>query len=276
MSTWDLFAQAWEWHISIIVGCIALLVGYLYFAGFRLDRRTFYFILGDVILLFTLVGPLDVLGDDYLFSAHMLEHLVLELVVPPLLLFGLSPRLARKMLSWRPAAAVERVLGTPLLAWFLGIGTLWLWHFPALYNLALAHENIHIIQHLSFLVTATVFWWPILAPEGYRRLTGMRGVFYLYFAALANGTLGALLTFAPVGFYPHYLHPADELGALSLIRNGWGFSPSMDQQLGGLFMWVMGGTIFLWAVLLTFSRWFLKREGSRPSVHASETAGSKL
>jgi len=274
MSAGQFILKAWDWEWSIVVGCLVLLAGYLYVRRFRIDRHTFYFLAGDIILLLTLVGPLDVLADDYLFSAHMLEHLILELVVPPLFLLGLPVGLVDRLLSWKPAAAVERVLGIPILAWIIGIGTLWIWHFPLFYNAALGNENIHIFQHLTFLVTATIFWWPILAPEGYRRTSGMAAIFYLYFAALANGTLGALLTFAPIGFYPLYLHPNDELGALSLIRNGWGMSPSADQQLGGLFMWVLGGAIFLWAVLAVFARWYLNREGRRSLLHPAQAAAN--
>ena len=272
MSTWQFILKAWDWEPSIAIGCLLLFAGYLYLRHFRIDRHALYFFAGDIILLVTLVGPLDVLADDYLFSAHMLEHLILELVVPPLFLLGLPVGLVERLLSWRPAAAVERVLGIPVLAWIIGIGTLWVWHFPIFYNAALANENIHIFQHLTFLVTATIFWWPILAPEGYRRTTGMAAIFYLYFAALANGTLGALLTFAPVGFYPLYLHPDNELGALSLIRESWGLTPSADQQLGGLFMWVLGGAIFLWAVMAVFARWYLNREGRRTAIRSAQAA----
>jgi hypothetical protein len=70
-----------------------------------------------------------------------------------------------------------------------------------------------------------------------------------------------LLTFAPVGLYPHYVHPEDAIGALHLIRDGWGMTVRGDQQLGGLFMWVIGGAIFLWAVLMVYTRWYRGNEG---------------
>jgi cytochrome c oxidase assembly factor CtaG len=261
MTTWELLKVAWEWYPSIVIGCVLLMLGYLLITHFEMSRRTLYFALGDLTLLLVLCGPLDALADNYLFSAHMLEHLFLELVVAPLLLLGLPVWFIRKALAMPWINKVEHVLGTPLLAWFLGIGTLWLWHLPVLYNGALANERLHAFQHLTFLVTATIFWWPVLAPQGYRRLATLPAILYLYMGAVFNSLLGALLTFAPIGLFPHYLHPEDELGALSLIRNGWGLSVKGDQQLGGLFMWVLGGGIFLWAILWVFARWYRGNEG---------------
>lgn len=261
MTTTELLKIAWEWYPSVVVGCILLEAAFLLATGFEWSRRTIYFTLGNMAMLLTLCGPLDVLGDDYLFSAHMLEHLVLELVVAPLFLLGLPAWFVRKALSIRWVGKAEKFLGTPAVAWFLGIGILWSWHLPLFYNAALADERIHIFQHLTFLVSATIFWWPVMAPPGFRRLATLPAIFYLYFGALANSLLGALLTFAPVGLYPHYVHPEDEVGALRLVRDGWGMTVKGDQQLGGLFMWVIGGAIFLWAVLTVYARWYRGNEG---------------
>jgi len=261
MTTYEFFKMAWEWYPSVVIGCVLAMPVYLYATGFEWSRQTVYFIAGDLVLLLTLCGPLDVLADDYLFSAHMMEHLILELVVAPLMLLGLPPRFIEKIFNVPWVAKTERILGTPILAWILGIGILWAWHLPALYNAALADERLHIFQHLTFLVSATIFWWPVLAPEGYRRLSTLPALLYLYLGAIGNSILGALLTFAPLGLYPRYLHPDNELGALSLIRNEWGITPKGDQQLGGLFMWVIGGAIFLWAILFVYGRWYRGSEG---------------
>jgi len=261
MTTMEFLKIAWEWYPSVVIGCLLMMMAYLIATDFAWSRRTLYFGFAVLTLLLTLCGPLDVLGDDYLFSAHMLEHLNLELIVAPLLLLGMSRQLIQKILNIPWARKIETVLGRPVVAWSLGIGILWLWHLPVLYNAALDNERLHIIQHLTFLVSATIFWWPILAPHGYRRLQTLAAIFYLYFGALANSTLGALLTFAPVGLYPHYMHPDNDLGALELIRRGWGMSVEGDQQLGGLLMWVIGGAIFIWALLMVYARWYRGNEG---------------
>jgi putative membrane protein len=256
VSTTHLLAVAWEIEPSIVIGSLALLLAYLVTVRFRLTRKTTYFTAGVLIMLLDLVGPLDVLGDSYLFSAHMLEHLVLVLAIPPLLLLGLPADTAAAILRWAPARRVEAVVGRPAVAWAIGIGTLWVWHLPVLYNATLASEGVHIAEHLSFLVTATVFWWPVLSPLRGRAMDTAPALAYLISAAVANTVLGVLLTFAPLGLYPAYLHPVDELGALSLIRTGWGLDAVADQQLGGVLMWVLGTFTFLWAILATLVRWY--------------------
>lgn len=207
-------------------------------------------------MMFALVGPLDGLGDEYLFSAHMLEHIVFLVIVPPLLIMGLPRETVTAMLRWGPAAALERILRRPAVAWLIAVVTLYLWHVPLLYNTALADERVHIAQHLSFLVTATIFWWPVLAPLRDHRLRGHSAILYLFLAAVANSVLGAVLTFSRPGLYPLYVRPTDGSPELALIRRGWGLDPAADQQLGGLFMWVVGGLFFLMAILGMYARWY--------------------
>ena len=226
-----------------------LLGGYLAAVRFRFDRTTLFFTTGVLVMFLALVSPLDTLGDDYLFSAHMLQHILLDFVAPPLFVLGFSERLARQVLRWRPAALMERWLRRPLLAWVLGIGTLWVWHWPAFYDAALANEHIHIFEHLTFLVTGTIFWWPVFGPLAGHRLAPMLAVVYLALGALANAVLGIFFTLSSTTYYPPYAQPDNELGALSLIRGRWGINQLADQQLGGAFMWAIGSVIFLWAIL---------------------------
>jgi cytochrome c oxidase assembly factor CtaG len=265
MTTGHLLAIAWDWEPSVVVGCAALAIAYLAAVRFRFDVRTALFIGGDAVLLLALVSPLDALGDDYLFSAHMLQHLLLIMVVPPLLLLGLPAGLAARLLRWRAAASAERLLRRAPVAWLLAVLMLWAWHAPVLYNLTLASETVHITEHLLFLVTWTIFWWPILGPIEDSRLAPFQGIGYLFAAGVANTVLGALLTFSHAGLYPAYLHPEDELGALALIRGQWGLTPDADQQLGGLIMWVAGSLVILAAILGLLARWYRSPEATQGS-----------
>jgi cytochrome c oxidase assembly factor CtaG len=264
MTTWHLLATAWDWEPSVVVGCAAIALAYLAAVRFRLNGRAALFLAGDAVLLLALVSPLDALGDDYLFSAHMLQHLLLIMVVPPLLLLGIPEKLAARLLQWRPAASAERVLRRPVVAWLLAVLTLWAWHAPLLYNLTLASEDVHITEHLLFLVTWTIFWWPVLGPIESSRLAPWPAISYLFAAGAANTVLGALLTFSHAGLYPAYLHPEDGLGALALIRGGWGLTPDVDQQLGGLVMWVAGSLVILAAILGLLVRWYRAPEKASP------------
>jgi putative membrane protein len=254
MTGWQLLTSTWNWDPSVLVGSAALIGVYLAALGSRLTKRALLFVAGVLAAVFALVSPLDVLGDTYLFSAHMLQHLLLLQVTPPLLLLGLPAWLAKKITDWPPAGRIERILGQPWLAWLLGMGTMWTWHLPALYNATLADEGIHIVEHVSFLVTSTIFWWPVLSPVTERRLPPPATLLYLVAAIVAGDMLGSLVTFTAPGVY-NYLHPLDTLGVLPLLRTGWGLSPVVDQQLGGLAMSILGDLVYLCGILNGIARW---------------------
>jgi len=256
MTTWQLLASTWSWDASVLVGCAALIGGYLVVVRSRITSKTLFFIAGVLVMLLALESPLEKLGDTYLFSAHMAQHLLLILIVPPLMLLGIPRWLAQRVLDWPLARRIEHILNRPLLAWLLGMGTLWVWHVPALYNATLADENIHIVEHLSFLVTSSIFWWPILSPLTERRLAPLATIPYLFAASAAASILGIILTFTPPGIYPAYLDPNDEIGALPLLRDSWGLTPTADQQLGGLLMWVPGGLAYLSGIIGALARWY--------------------
>lgn len=256
MSGWDLLARTWDWEPSVVAGAALLLCARLALDRFRLGWRSAGFTAGVLVMLVALVSPLDLLGDEYLFSAHMLQHLLLDLVAPLLFVVGLSEGNARRLLGFGAARRAERVLGRPAVAWLLGVGTLWLWHWPPLYDATLHGEGVHVLEHLTFLTTGTILWWPVFTPLPGRRLTPLAAVAYLALAALANGLLGALFTFAARPFYAGYAHPADPLGVLPLLRGAWGLSRVADQQLGGAFMWVIGSVLFLGAIVASMARWY--------------------
>ena len=264
MSGWRLLTLT-EIEPTIVIGELALLVAYAWAWRFRPSRRLWFGVGGVLLMAWTLMGPLDVLGDDYLFSAHMLEHMLLDFVVPPLLIAGLPADRMRALLDWAPACRLERFLSRPLVALIAGVGTLWLWHVPALYDAAVFNETIHAFEHLAFMVTGSVLFWPVFSPLPERRLRAPQALFLLFAAAFANSLLGILLTFAPLGVYQAYLHPDDELGLLPLLRDRWGIGALFDQQLGGLFMWVLGGVILLSVVLVVMARWFAAEPARDPA-----------
>ena len=260
MTGWQLFISAWEWHPTVIAGCLLLLVAYFAATRSRTDKSALFFVAGVVLMFLALVSPLDTLGDDYLFSAHMLQHILLNMVAPPFFVLGVPAWLLQRALRPPPVSALERVLGHPFVAWTLGSGTLAIWHLPALFDATLEHEDIHIFEHLTFLVTGTILWWPAFARMESRRLPSLKAALYLLLASVPNALLGIFLTFCRTPLYSGYLHPTDELGALSLIRGRWGLDPLTDQQLGGAFMWVIGSVIYGWAILALVARWYRQPE----------------
>lgn len=256
VTTSKLIFSVWELYPSVLVGSAALLVVYGLAVGWRFTRRAMYFALGVLIMAWTLVGFLDVLGDDYLFSAHMAQHLFLIEIVPLLLLVGTPPEIMARALKVPVIVHLERVLGNPWVAWPAGVLVLYVWHLPALYNAALANEEIHIVQHLSFLVSATIFWWPILSPVKASRVSYPVAFLYLMGAAIANTLLGIVVAYVPPSVYPHYANPPDPRGILALIRNQWHLDRVSDQVLGGMLMWVPGGLVFAGVIFSILGRWY--------------------
>jgi cytochrome c oxidase assembly factor CtaG len=232
MTTHDLFVSTWRLDPLAAVACIGGAAIYV------LTRRekggnAFAFFLALLALAFVLASPVGVLADGYLFSAHMLQHLVLVLIVPPLALLGLPrmelPRLRR---------TIDRVPMRAPIAWGLGVGAMWLWHAPSLCNAASQSEVMLRVQEVSLLTMGVAFWWPVLGPKSEARLSAPAGIVYLFTACSACTLLGIYVTFSPVELCSVFLHPNDRLGVMPLLREQWGLSAQRDQQIGGLLMWV--------------------------------------
>ena len=247
---------AWDWEPSVVLGCAALAATYCFLARGRRSAKMLYFLAGVLLLLLDLVSPLDRLADEYLLSAHIVQHFLLALIIPALLLLGLHEEWVEAVLRRPLIRRLERRIGHAPISWALGVGTMLLWHVPMLFNAALHNDALHIFQHLSFLITGTIYWWPVLAPLGRPRLSVAGSISYLFTACITCSLLGAALTFGPVGIYPAYLHPRDSLGILPFVRDGWGLDPGSDQQLGGLLMWVPGCCVYLSGILWTLARWY--------------------
>lgn len=220
------------------------------------------FAAGLLTLLIALVSPLDALGSA-LFSAHMVQHLLLMLVAAPLLVLGqpLVPALWALPFPWRrglggwwrrsgTARAGWRSLAHPVTAWALHAAVLWVWHAPRLYETTLTHAGTHALEHTLFLATALLFWWTIVHAGRRGRPGHGAGLLSVFAMAVQSGALGALITFSPRPWYPAY---APSTAA-------WGLSPLQDQQLAGLLMWVPAGAVYLIAAGLLFAAWLAAAE----------------
>ena len=235
----------WDIHISVVVGLVLLGWLYVYLGGLRsAPRHVASFVGALAVLFFALNGPLHNLSDTYLFSAHMGQHLLLTLVFPPLLLYGTPGAMVRKLLRPRWVMALGRLVTRPLVAAILFSAPIVLWHLPVFYEAALRNHNIHVVQHLVFLTTAVIMWWPVLSPvPELPRLPHLLQMLYLFLLGIPMSITGALITLSDRVLYPFYA-AAPRVG---------GLSPLDDQQVGGLLMWVLGG-LMLWIVITVV--WF--------------------
>lgn len=256
MNIWQVLSSTWNMEPWVLISALALLVGYGIATGFKLTKLSALYISGLLIFVLALVSPLDFLGRTYLFSAHMMQHILLLLVVPLLLLLGIPKALAEKALKIEPIGSVMRVLGNPVVAWFFGVGAMWVWHLPSLHDTVLANDSLYIAQQISFVLIGMIFWWPVFAPVESRRLSPLVSTLYLSSACLGCTILGMLITFAGAGLYTAYLNPVDSIGILPLIRGELCLTPGVDQQIGGLTMWVPGCLIYLTASMVTIARWY--------------------
>lgn len=217
-------------------------------------RQAAAFAGGWLALAAALVTPLDALGTR-LFAAHMVQHELLMVVAAPLLVLGrplaawtwaLAPSQRRRIgaaTRWPWLAAAWGGITRPVTAWTLHALALWAWHVPVLFEAALRHEAVHILQHTTFLGTALLFWWAVLGGDP-RSPRGGFALAYLFTTMMHTGALGALLTFAPTAWYPAYGQAA----------GAFGLTPVEDQQLGGLIMWVPGGIAYVIAGLALVGR----------------------
>lgn len=254
MNTWQL-ATAWQWNVPALAVCVTLLSGYATRIHIRSSRTTVCFLTGVFVLLLTLLSPLELLGSTYLLSAHMVQHLLITQVVAPLLLLGLPSDGAANTVRYASLAQLERVWRRPVVAWLVGIGVVWLWHAPVIYNVALEHPWLLDLQHACVLLAALVFWWPIFAPLPQSRLAALPGILYLFSACLASTVLGIMITFAPSSLYPAYLEPHDTLRLVPFLQGVCGLTPHVDQQVGGLLMWLPCCLLYLVAIVTLYARW---------------------
>jgi putative membrane protein len=215
--------------------------------------RTWSFLGGLAAIILALSSPIEAY-EAQLFSVHMVQHMLLELVAAPLLLLAApatlalraaAPPVRRRLLALLHSRAVA-VLTFPLLTWLVFAAVNWGWHFSGLYDQALENPPLHYLQHATFLLAALLFWWPVVAADpGRWRLPHPVRLFYLFLAMPQNSFLGVALMSAPTVLFPHYLS----------TPRSWGPTPLADQNLGGVIMWVFGDVVFLTAMAAVVASW---------------------
>jgi putative membrane protein len=182
---------------------------------------------GILALFVALISPLDRLGEQFA-TAHMIQHLLLADVVPILFTLALTKWLLRPVT--KHVHRIERAAGPfghPAFGVVAYVGAMWLWHVPALYDAALEHGAVHVLEHLSFAAAGLLYWWHLLSPIRSRmRLAGIGPILYMASTKILVGFLGILLTFSSTVLYDYY-----ETGGTR-----WGLSALDDQQVAGLTM----------------------------------------
>ena len=269
-----LSASRFSVHISTVIGIVALAALYYWRArvqqratGRSIERsKPTLLVVALLILFLSLNGWLHDLSDSYLFSAHMVQHLLLTLVVAPLLIMATPAWMLRPALASPTVSAIARWITNPRHAFALFNVVLAGWHLPSLYNLALAVHPVHIAQHLMFLVAAVLMWWPILSPlPELPRLAYPLQMLYLFLMSIPMSIVAVYIAYADTVLFPAY----------AAAPRVWGISPLQDQQLGGLIMWIPGGLFFFAVISVIFFRW-QQRDGDETTAGAQVGAAEHL
>ncbi len=242
----------WNWWSPVWLVALLVTIAYGRRFGWKNHAKTAWLTTGLAVLVFAFVSPLGVLADGFLFSAHMIQHLLLLLVVPLCLVLSLP---AVKSGAFPPVGGLSRLLSKPVAGWLLGLGAMWFWHVPAFCNAATESYAIGIVRSVSFLLTGILFWWPIYSPSKESRLPASNAVVYLFSACLGCTLLGIYITFTTITVCPAFASPEERLAMMTALYDA-GMTSAVDQQLGGLLMWVPPCSLYVFAIISVLCRWY--------------------
>ncbi len=268
------FLLSWQFETEVVVGLA--LSAFLYARGWRRLRkrgrggrilrrwRAWCFAAGLTAVGVALLSPVATFGS-LLMSMHMIQHLLLIMIAAPLLLLGAPmlpmlwafPRGGRRRLGrlLHPSNPVHRVfhfLTRPGIALPVFILVVVIWHYPPLYDAAQGRTITHDLEHFCFLAAALLYYWPLIHPTGSpRRMSYGAGILYLFPSKLTGFVIGASLSMAQTPWYQTYIN-APRL---------WGLSALDDQQLAGLIMWIFGGLLYIFPLLLLVVMMIREDEG---------------
>ena len=255
----DVGWTGWSVHWSTVIGIGALAALYIWRASSAPERGTpagmqkLSFFAGLFVMFVSLNGPLHDLSDFYLFSAHMVQHLLLTLLLPPLLIGGTPGWMLRPLIRPRSVRKVAEFVTKPAMCFVIFNLVIVVWHLPYFYNAAMADHNIHIVEHLMFMAGAVLFWWPFMSPlPELPRLAYPGQLLYCFAATLPMSVVAVYITMADHVLYPAY----------ASAPRIWQLTPMMDQQSGGLIMWIPGSIVFYVLMTVVFFKWVARGEDS--------------
>jgi putative copper resistance protein D len=267
-------ALGWSFEPTVAIPLLAAALGWLVLVR-RISRlhpgtpvsayRTAAFLGGLIAIAIALLSGIE-RYDTTLFSVHMVQHLLLMLVAPPLIalaapvtqvLRAASSETRRRILLPLLHSQAAGVLGHPVVGWLAFTLVAWASHFSPLFDLALESEGVHNVEHVLFLTAGLLFWWPVVgADPAPRRLSHPVRALYLLLQMPPSSFLGMAILFAGAPLYPHYA----TLGA------PYGVDPLADQQLAGGIMWLAGDVVLIGAILMVVAAWMRHEDRDAPAA----------
>lgn len=249
------------WYVDLFAWILLLNVAYL--LAVNLFRRTYnwgppvslrkqvFFSLGLWTVFLSEGTPIHLISETYLFSVHMVQHILLTQIMPPLILLGTPDWALRPLYNRKVTRLIMKVLVNPVVA-LLAFNLIYsFWHMPVAYEAILYFHWFHAVQHAILVFTALMMWWPLCSPlPELPRLSHGGQMFYVFLLALCQIAAFGVITFAESVMYGFY-ERAPRL---------WGIDPQTDQQLAGIIMKVGGEAIFILAWIIIFFRWVAREE----------------
>jgi len=261
----------WHLHADVVLLCVTLIGAYLYAinvlrprlsdAGRVRGTQVVLYFSGVFSILVATGTPIHDLSEQYLLSMHMLQHLLLTLVAPPLLIAGVPGWLWEAMLGGRRVLPITKVVLNPLVTFGVFNFLIVVTHLPSVVDYALREHWFHFVVHAGLVGSALMMWWPVVGGiEGAPRLTYPYQMAYLFVQSLLPAVIASFITFSRTAAYEFY----------EQAPRVWGISAVEDQQVAGAIM-KTSGTLILWSFIgVAFFRWYAKEEAEAKGPAWSE------
>ena len=248
-------------HAEIILALIATEFIYLFLVfglknKFSIDsvtdyKNSLFFLAGIFVLFLALVWPLHYISEYYLFSAHMLQHVMISYIAPPLLLSGLNYKISDSFLGLKYVRNVFKFLFHPIFCFVFFNVIFGLWHLPNIYDLSVSFEQFHALEHSMFITGAIFMWWPLVNQSKiFPSIHFGLKLVYLFLLSIAQIIVFGIITYAPENLYSHYENT-------TFVFN---LTPLEDQQLGGVIMKVGTALILMGMFIYYYFKWYLSEK----------------
>jgi cytochrome c oxidase assembly factor CtaG len=235
--------------LTVYAGLVLLFFGHAWLARGAPDaerRHTIYFLAGLLTIWVALETPIDTVSDRYLDSVHMLQHVLLAFVAPPLMLLGLSRDMVARIVRIPGVRALTEPIPTQVIAALVMV----VWHIPTLYDATLRSEGLHVLEHVMFIGSGLFLYWPIIdstSSQAHWRMSAGAKLVYILLATLPQDGIALALIFSRVPFYEFYA---------TVPRLIPGFTALIDQTIAGAVLMIFGKVTLAVAALVVFFRWF--------------------
>ncbi len=255
MNTLKILSTYWQFNFPALLISVLFVIFHFRTNGNRFNRKSILFMGGIAVFLFSTFSPVSYMAEHYFFSAHMIKHIIILLVVPPMLLSSTDKNFLEKLVKIDGFKKAGKFLFHPVTAWLAGVGSMWIWHIPSFYNEMEKSPILQLLQMISLIVLGLIFIWPVFSPVEFKKLRPLQSSLYLFTACVGCTVLGIFITFAPPGIYTSY-YAGSNTELINFIRNYCGITPRIDQQMGGLIMWIPACFVYLTNIMISLSKWY--------------------